>query len=125
MVGASGKPEKPSHRIFSYLKAAGYRVVPVNPLEEHVLGERAYPTLEEVPGQVDIVDVFRRAEHAPEIARAAAGRGAGALWLQLGIVNEEAAALAQAKGLTVVMDRCIAVVHSSLGIPPVRGEAGA
>ena len=125
MVGASSRPEKPSHRVFSYLKSAGYRVVPVNPLEEEVLGEPAYPTLPDVPGPVDIVDVFRRPEHTAEVAEAAVAAGAGVLWLQLGIVSEEAAARAKAGGLTVVMDRCIAVVHSSLGLPLRRGAAGA
>lgn len=121
VVGASSKPHKPSHRIFRYLKSAGYRVFPVNPQETEVLGERSYGRLQDIPERVDIVDVFRRAERTPDVAADAAAVGAGALWLQLGISNHQAAATASAAGLTVVMDRCIAVEHGALGVPPKTG----
>jgi predicted CoA-binding protein len=100
------------------LQAVGYRVIPVNPRETEVLGERAYPSLEAVPEKVDIVDVFRRAEETPEIADAAVKIGAKALWLQQGIVNEEAATRAEAGGLVTVMDECIAVMQSTLRVRP-------
>ncbi|HEY3498570.1 MAG TPA: CoA-binding protein [Polyangiaceae bacterium] len=117
MVGASSKPDRPSYGIFRKLVGAGYRVIPVNPLEREVLGVQAYPSLLEVPDQVDIVDVFRRPEHTPEIAAQAVAIGARALWLQSGIVNEDAAARAREGGLVVVMDECIGVKHALLRIP--------
>ena len=117
VVGASSNPGRDSHGIFRKLQSAGYRVVPVNPNESEVLGERAYPSLEEVPDPVDVVAVFRRAGDTPAIADSAARIGAGALWLQQGIVSQEAAARAEAGGLLVVMDRCIGATHSLLGIP--------
>lgn len=121
VVGASSKPHKPSHRIFGYLKSAGYRVIPVNPQETEVLGEKAYGRLQDVPERIDIVDVFRRSEHTPGVAADAVEVAAGALWLQLGIENEEAAIIASAGGLGVIMDLCIAVEHGALGIPPKSG----
>jgi uncharacterized protein len=117
MVGASSNPEKESHRIMQRLQKAGYRVIPVNPRETEVLGERAYPSLGDVPEHVDIVDVFRRAEDTPGIADDAVKIGAKALWLQTGIVNEEAAARGKAGGLMVVMDACIGATHSLLRVP--------
>jgi uncharacterized protein len=117
MVGASSDPAKPSHAIFGKLKLAGYRVVPVNPNESAVFGEPAYDSLEDIPYHVDIVDVFRRAEETPAIADSAIKIGAGALWLQVGISNEDAARRAKAAGLIVVMDKCIAVTHAALGVP--------
>ncbi|HVT39402.1 MAG TPA: CoA-binding protein [Gemmatimonadaceae bacterium] len=119
VVGASSKPHRASHGIFQKLLSAGYRVIPVNPYESEVLGQQAYPSLETVPGKVDIVDVFRRADETPAIAASAVSIGAGALWLQQGIANEEAAARALAGGLTVVMDECIGVAHAILQIPRV------
>src|SRR5437870_12859578 len=107
MVGASSNPEKASHGIMQKLQRAGYRVIPVNPRETEVLGERSYPTLLDVPDRIDIVDVFRRAEDTPPIADDAVTIGAKALWLQPGIINEDAAARASRGGLTVVMDTCI------------------
>ncbi len=92
----------------------GYRVIPVNPNETEVLGQKAYPSLPDVPAPIDIVDVFRRAEYTPAIADAAVKVHAKALWLQQGIVNEDAAARATAGGLTVIMDACIAVEHALL-----------
>jgi uncharacterized protein len=117
MVGASSDPEKPSHGIMQKLQHAGYRVIPVNPKETEVLGERAYGSLEEVPNPVDIVDVFRRSEDTPPLADSAVTIGAKALWLQTGISNEEAARRARAHGLLVVMDTCIGVTHTLLKVP--------
>jgi predicted CoA-binding protein len=117
VVGASSSPERPSHGIFQRLLAHGYRVVPVNPNETAVLGQKAYPTLADVPDQIDIVDVFRRAEHTPDVARDAVAVGAKALWLQSGIWNDAAAETAREGGLEVVMDSCIGVEISVLGIP--------
>jgi uncharacterized protein len=117
VVGASSNPERPSNGIMRKLKSAGYRVIPVNPNETDVLGERAYPSLLDVPEGIDIVDVFRRAEYTPAIADDAVKVGAKALWLQSGVTNEEAASRAAAGGLTVVMDACIGVMHSLLQVP--------
>jgi predicted CoA-binding protein len=117
VVGASSSPERPSHGIMRKLLSAGYHVIPVNPGETEVLGQKAYASLAEVPDKVDIVDVFRRPEYTPAIADDAVAIGAKALWLQSGISSEEAAARASAGGLTVVMDACIGVAHSTLRIP--------
>lgn len=117
VVGASSNPARPSHGIFQRLLAHGYTVIPVNPMEQEVLGQKAYPSLEEVPVAVDIVDVFRRAEDTPPIAASAVRIGAKALWLQSGITNDEAARTASAGGLEVVMDACIGVELSLLAVP--------
>ncbi|HUG47320.1 MAG TPA: CoA-binding protein [Candidatus Limnocylindria bacterium] len=117
IVGASSNPARPSHGVMRYLLHQGYECVPVNPNVREVLGMRAYRTLEEAvveTGPFDIVDVFRRPEHTPEIARSAVATGAGALWLQLGVVNWEAARIAHEGGLDVVMDRCTAMDHRRL-----------
>ncbi|HEX7702714.1 MAG TPA: CoA-binding protein [Kofleriaceae bacterium] len=114
MVGASENPEKPSHRIFKELLAAGYHVIPVNPRETSVLGEKAVASLAEIKEPVDIVDVFRRAEETPPIADEAAALGAKTLWLQAGISNDETAARARAHGMTIVMDKCIGATHRTL-----------
>jgi hypothetical protein len=116
VVGASSKPDRPSYGVFARLLRAGYRVIPVNPFEELVHGQRAYPTLGSVPEPVDLVDVFRRAEDTPPIADEAVAIGAKVFWLQLGIANEDARARAEKGGLTVVMDSCIAVVVARLGV---------
>ncbi len=116
IVGASGNPERPSHAIMKQLQHAGFRVVPVNPKEPEILGEKAYASLAEIPFEVDIVDVFRRAEDTPPIADEAVSIGAKAFWLQAGIESEEAAARAAAGGLTVVMNTCIGVAVHRLGI---------
>ena len=120
MVGASANPEKASYGIMQKLQAVGYRVIPVNPREAEILGERSYPSLTDIPDHVDIVDVFRRAEDTPAIADDAVKIGAKAFWLQTGITNDEAAARATAGGLTVVMDACIGASHSLLRVPPKR-----
>lgn len=117
VVGASSKPERPSHGIMRRLLALGYRVVPVTPNETEVLGQRAYATVRDVPFPVDIVDVFRRADAVVPIADDAVAAGAKVLWLQQGVINEEAAARASAAGLAVLMDSCIAVMHSMLAVP--------
>jgi predicted CoA-binding protein len=116
MVGASSNPEKASHGIMQKLQHAGYRVIPVNPRETEILGERSYPSLLDIPERIDIVDVFRRAEDTPAIADEAVTIGAKALWLQTGIVNEDAAARAKQGGLMVVMDACIGATHSLLRV---------
>ncbi len=117
MVGASSKPDRSSHGIMRKLQQVGYHVIPVNPHETEVLGERAYASLAEVRDRIDIVDVFRRAEYTPSIADEAVKAGAQALWLQEGVANEEAAARATAGGLTVVMDACIGTMHAILQVP--------
>ena len=116
MVGASSNPERPSNGIMALLLDAGYRVIPVNPKETEVLGQRAYASLADVPEKVDIVDVFRRGEETPAIADEAVAVGAGALWLQLGISNDDAARRAGEAGLTVVMDRCLGETVREMGI---------
>jgi predicted CoA-binding protein len=116
VVGASGDPDRPSHGIIKILMSAGYRVIPVTPRESVVLGQRAFPTLADVRESIDIVDVFRRAEDTPAIADAAVKRGAKVLWLQLGIVSDDAAEIARAGGLQVVMDTCIGSTVQRLGI---------
>lgn len=121
MVGASSNPDKASHGMMQRLQKVGYRVIPVNPRETEVLGERSYPSLVDVPDRVDIVDVFRRAEDTPQIADDAVKIGAKAFWLQTGIANEEAAERATAGGLTVVMDACIGAMHAMLGIRSKKG----
>lgn len=118
IVGASSNPDKESFGIMQKLLGAGYHVVPINPKETEVLGQRSYPSLIDVPEPIDIVDVFRRAEDTPAIADDAITIGAKALWLQTGIASEEAAARAKAGGLTVVMDTCIGATHSFLRIAP-------
>jgi predicted CoA-binding protein len=100
------------------LLSAGYHVIPVNPRETEVLGQKAYPSLRDIPDKVDIVDVFRRAEDTPPIADDAVSIGAKAIWLQSGISNDETARRAEAGGLLAVMDACIGVEHSLLQIPP-------
>ena len=116
VVGASSNPERSSHGIMRKLQSAGYRVIPVNPNETELLGEKAYARLEDIPAPVDIVNVFRRPEHTPPIADSAVAIGARALWLQSGITHEDAAARATAGGLVVVMNACIGVMHSMLRV---------
>jgi predicted CoA-binding protein len=116
IVGASANPDKPSHGIMQKLQKAGYRVVPVNPRETDILGERSYPSLLDVPERIDIVDVFRRAEDTPGIADEAATIGAKVLWLQSGISSEAAAERAAKGGLITVMGTCIGATHSLLGV---------
>ena len=111
VVGLSPKRYRPSYGVAEYLQKAGYRVIPVNPRESELLGERCYPDLEAIPEAVDIVDIFRRSEFVPEIVEAAIRKGAKVIWMQEGVVHEDAARRAQAAGLEVVMDRCILKDH--------------
>lgn len=114
VVGLSNNPERTSYQIAQAMHQAGYEIIPVNPVIEQWLGKKAYPKLADVPGKVDIVNVFRRSEYTPNIAKEAVEIGAKVLWLQLGIVNEEAYRIASEAGMQVVMDRCIKVEHSKL-----------
>lgn len=107
VVGLSSRGYRASFGVAEHLKSAGYRIIPVNPNESEVLGEKAYARLEDVPGKVDIVDIFRRPEYVQEIVEDAIRIGARAVWMQLGVVNEQAAARARSAGLFVVMDRCM------------------
>lgn len=118
VVGASDDESKPGNSIPAYLQSQGYRIVPVNPRGGVILGEMAFASLEEIEGPVDVVEVFRPSEETPEIARSAAKIGAGVLWLQSGIFNEEAHEIAREAGLTVVMDRCMGATHGELGLGP-------
>lgn len=117
IVGASSNPEKASYGIMQRLQRVGYHVIPVNPHETEVLGERSYASLTDVPVQIDIVDVFRRAENTPPIADEAVKIGAKVLWLQSGIASADAAARAKAGGVTVVMDACLGTLHALLRVP--------
>jgi hypothetical protein len=112
IVGLSNDPLRPSHFIGFYLKRHGYRIVPVNPREPEILGEKSYASLTDIPFPVDVVDVFRRPDAVPEIARQAVAIGAKALWLQFGVISEEGAKIAADGGLDVVMDRCMKVEHA-------------
>ena len=114
VVGLSSKPHRDSHSVSAYLQKKGYRIIPVNPNETEVLGEKAYPSLLDVPEKVDVVDVFRRAEFTPEVAEQAVKIGARVLWLQDGIVNEEAWRIGQEGGLDVVMGVCIRTTKNRL-----------
>jgi predicted CoA-binding protein len=112
IVGLSGNELRASNFVGFYMKRHGYRIVPVNPREREVLGERSYASLLDVPERVDIVDVFRQPDAVPQIAREAVQIGAKALWLQFGVISEEGAAIARAGGLEVVMDRCLKIEHA-------------
>jgi len=114
VVGLSSKTWRASYGVAEYLQSAGYRIIPVNPKEREVLGEKAYARLEDVPEKPDIVDVFRRSEAVPEIVDAAIRAGARAVWMQEGVAHGEAAARARQAGLLVVMDTCILREHHRL-----------
>ena len=109
VVGLSSNPERPSNEVAEFLQSRGYRIVPINPNEPEVLGERAYASLPDVPEEIriDVVDLFRRAEHTPEVAEQAVARGAKVLWLQEGIANDDARRIGEDAGLTVIMGVCI------------------
>jgi predicted CoA-binding protein len=111
VVGLSSNPMRPSFSVTEYMQRVGYRIIPVNPNETEVLGEKSYARLEEVPEKIDIVNVFRRAEEVPPVVESAIRIGAKVVWMQLGIENEEAAEKAQAAGLIVIEDACILVEH--------------
>jgi predicted CoA-binding protein len=114
VVGLSPKPERDSYEVAHYLQEAGYKIIPVNPRAEEILGERVYPDLASIPDEIDIVDIFRRSEHVPPIVDEAIKAGAKTVWMQLGVVNEEAAKKAADAGLNVVMDRCTLREHKRL-----------
>jgi predicted CoA-binding protein len=114
VVGLSSSPWRPSYGVSEYMQSVGYRIVPVNPKETEVLGEKAFATLDDVPVAVDIVNVFRQSQFVPEIVEAAIRIGAKGVWLQEGVVHEEAAQKARAAGLEVVMDRCILKEHRKM-----------
>jgi predicted CoA-binding protein len=114
VVGLSSRRTRPSYGVSEYLQSAGYRIIPVNPNESEVLGEKAYPTLDDVPERIDIVDIFRRSELVPEIVDAAIRIGARGVWMQEGVVHEDAAKKARAAGLEVVMDHCILKEHRKM-----------
>ena len=114
VVGLSAKPDRPSYRVASYLKENGYKIIPVNPGEAEILGEVCYPDLSSIPEPVDVVDIFRRAEEVSAIVEEAIKIGVKAVWMQEGVINEEAAARAREAGLAVVMDRCMFKEHRKL-----------
>lgn len=114
VVGLSKSPMRASNGVAAYMQRAGYRIIPVNPLETEVLGEKCYTRLEDVPEKIDVVDVFRRPEFVPEIVESAIKIGAKTVWLQEGVVHEEAAERARSAGLDVVMDRCILKDHRKM-----------
>ena len=111
VVGLSANPRRPSFGVASYLRRSGLEIFPVNPTLTEWEGLKAYPSVSSLPSPVDVVDVFRRPEHVPAIAREAVQLGAGALWLQLGVLSPSGATIAAEGGLDVVMDRCLAVEH--------------
>ncbi|MBW2471988.1 MAG: CoA-binding protein [Deltaproteobacteria bacterium] len=114
VVGLSPKPHRPSHQVALYLMEAGYTIIPVNPGHDELLGLPCYPSLRAIPLQVDMVDIFRRLETILAIVEDAVAIGARFIWMQEGIINEEAAAIAKAAGLSVVMDRCTKIDHMNL-----------
>ena len=114
VVGLSNKPDRPSHEIASYLKDEGYRIIPVNPAITEALGEKAYPSLRDIPQRVDVVQIFRKSEDVPPIVEDAIAIGAKVVWMQSGIMNEEAAARAETARLKVVMDACMRAAHRTL-----------
>ena len=116
VVGLSSDPTTPSNEVSAYMQAHGYRIIPINPNEREVLGEKAYPDLASVPEPVTFVNVFRRPEACAQVARDAAAVGAKVLWLQLGIRSNEARAIAQDAGMTYIEDRCVEIEHRRNGI---------
>ncbi len=118
VVGLSAKPDRPSYRVASYLKEQGYKIIPVNSTEKEVLGEPCYPDLASVPESVDVVDVFRRSEEVLPIVEEAIRIGAKTVWMQEGVINEEAAARGREAGLRVVMDKCMLKEHQKLKKQP-------
>jgi predicted CoA-binding protein len=117
VVGLSGRRSRPSYGVSEYMQSQGYRILPVNPNETEILGEKCWAALEDIPEPIDIVDVFRRSECVPEVVEAAIRIGAKGIWLQEGVIHEEAAEKARAAGLEVVMDRCILKEHRKMLVP--------
>ncbi len=114
VVGLSPKESRPSHQVARYLQDAGYTIIPVNPGQEEILGQKCYPDLLSIDGAVDVVDIFRRPEQVEPVVRDALSIGARVVWMQQGIVNEQAAKIAEDAGLMVIMDRCLKVDHMQL-----------
>lgn len=114
VVGLSDKPDRDSYRVAEYMQRQGYRIIPVNPTVDAVLGEKSYASVSDIPEPVDIVDIFRRPDAVGPVVEDAIAAGAKAVWMQLGIENEEAAEAAEAAGLQVVMDRCMKIEHARL-----------
>lgn len=129
VVGLSPRPHRASHGVAAALKAQGYEIVPVNPNADEVLGEPAYDALADVPGEIDLVDVFRRQEHLADVTRQAAEVGARGVWYQLGLRSEEGARIAEEAGLDLVQDRCIKVevarMEHEMSLPPPAGGTAA
>ena len=125
MIGASDRPDRDSNRVMAFLKSHGYRVIPVNPqiTGEHVHGEYVWRDLSQIGEPIDLVDIFRNSETAAEAVDQAIAAGAKAVWMQLGVINDAAAARAEAAGLKVVMDRCPKIEISRLGLAPVDARA--
>ena len=116
IVGLSNNPARPSYQVAEYLQRSGYRIIPINPNEQEVLGERAYPDLLSVPGTIDIVDIFRRPEYVPEIVQQAIVKGVQVVWMQPGAENYDAADLAEAAGLKTVVGMCLRVQHKHASV---------
>ena len=114
VVGLSDDNLRPSYMVAKYMQDHGYRIIPVNPKCDEILGEKCYPSLSAIPEPIDLVDVFRKPADALVVAEEAIAIGAKTLWLQIGVVNEEAKKLAEAAGITVIMDRCIKIEHARL-----------
>ncbi len=118
-VGLSDDPQKPNHFVPAYLQAQGYRIIPVNPRLETALGEKAYASVADVPEPIDVVQIFRRSDQVGPIVDEAIAAGARAVWMQIGVINEEAAARARAAGLDVVMNQCMKVQHMRWSAPMI------
>lgn len=114
VVGLSDKPDRDSYKVAQYMQRQGYKIIPVNPKVKNILGEKSYPDLKSVPEPVDIVNIFRRSEYVPPIVEETLDISPLAIWMQLGIVNEEAAKKAEKKGIPVIMNKCIMVEHQRL-----------
>ena len=114
VVGLSSKPSRPSYGVSAYMLSQGYRIIPVNPNEESVLGQKACPSLDEVRELVEVVVIFRRSEYVPEIVESAIRKQAKVVWMQEGVINQKAANNAQQVGLTVIMDRCMKKEHERI-----------
>jgi predicted CoA-binding protein len=114
VVGLSDNPLRPSHGVSAYMQAQGYRIIPVNPLCQYVLGEKSYPSLLDVPEKIDIVNVFRRSEFVPPVVDQAIQVKAPAIWMQEGVIHQQSAEKARQQGIFVVMDKCILLEHRKL-----------
>ena len=113
VVGLSPKPTRPSHQVARYMQQAGYSIIPVNPGQSEILGQQCYPDLHAIAHKIDIVNIFRRSDWVEPVVRDAIAIGAKVIWMQQGIINEQAAQLAEANGLIVIMNRCISIDHQS------------